>query len=321
MTYILSITSKAINEYIYELGSKYHRILKDNYNDKYFLVNDEETAESKAIPIELYDFFIDIDFIEEGILTSKAKEYYELRFVLDNIEETDLIIQEHLLNNSVVNLIVQVFYGRGNINKLQICNLLNLHHISKEPITEGNISSFVVLLNKYSILTYDKKKSIVYVNEKLPRKNLDIKEYFIEPSTPFSNIYNLRKALRTCKGDIYWLDKHFRKEGLEMIIDGLSSIEVKTVTIISGTDNLTQSAKSDFVRLRDELKNRNIIIDWRIIDDGDFKWHDRWLISDTNCFNIPPVLALIRGQRSEIIKTESDISITEFVNKSYSISV
>ncbi|WP_312701880.1 hypothetical protein [Sedimentibacter sp.] len=285
------------------------------------MVNDEKKAENKAVPIELYNFFIDIDFIEDGILTLKAKEYYELRFVLDQIEETDLIIQENLINNSIVNLIVQVFYGRGNIKKSQICNLLNLHHVSKELITEGSISSLVVLLNKYSILTYDKKKSIVYVNEKLPRKDLDIKEYFVEPSTPFSNIYNLRKALRTCKGDIYWLDKHFRKEGLEMILDGLSSTEVKTVTIISGTDNLTQSAKSDFVRLRDELKYRNIIVDWRIIDAGDFKWHDRWLISDTNCFNIPPVLALIRGQRSEIIKTESNINIAGFVNESYSISV
>ncbi len=319
MSYILNITSKDINEYIYEFGSKYHRILKDN--DKYFMVNDEKKAENKAVPIELYNFFIDIDFIEDGILTLKAKEYYELRFVLDQIEETDLIIQENLINNSIVNLIVQVFYGRGNIKKSQICNLLNLHHVSKELITEGSISSLVVLLNKYSILTYDKKKSIVYVNEKLPRKDLDIKEYFVEPSTPFSNIYNLRKALRTCKGDIYWLDKHFRKEGLEMILDGLSSTEVKTVTIISGTDNLTQSAKSDFVRLRDELKYRNIIVDWRIIDAGDFKWHDRWLISDTNCFNIPPVLALIRGQRSEIIKTESNINIAGFVNESYSISV
>lgn len=321
MAYILNITSKAINEYIYELGSKYHRVLKDNYNDKYFMVNDEEIVENKAIQIESYDFFMDINFIEEGILTLKAKEYYELRFVLDNIEETDLIIQEYLLNNAIVNLIVQVFYGRGNINKLQICNLLNLHHISKEPITEESISSLIVLLNKYSILTYDRKKRIVYVNEKLPRKNLTIKEYFIEPSTPFSNIYNLRKAIRACKGDIYWIDKHFRKEGLEMIIDGLSSTEVKTVTIISGTDNLTQSAKADFLRLHDELKDRNIIADWRIIDDGDFKWHDRWLISDTNCFNIPPVLALIRGQRSEIIKTESDINVTEFVNKSYSMGV
>lgn len=116
----------------------------------------------------------------------------------------------------------------------------------------------------------------------------------ITPSTPFSNLLNLRKVLRRCKGKIYWIDKHFRKEGLEVIPDGIGHDGLGSITIISGKDNLTQSAYSDYQLLKAELVERNITLEWFIIDSKDFKWHDRWIIADNCCYNIPPVLAIIR---------------------------
>ena len=119
----------------------------------------------------------------------------------------------------------------------------------------------------------------------------------------------IEKVIRACRGDVYWIDKHFRKEGLEMLIDGLPYQGVKSVTIISGKDNLTASAKSDYFSLQTELAQRQIVLNWRVIENSAFKWHDRWLVADNQCHNIPPVRAIIRGQRSEILSTEERLDI------------
>lgn len=130
----------------------------------------------------------------------------------------------------------------------------------------------------------------------------------------------MRKVIRACRGDVYWIDKHFRKEGLEMLIDGLPYQGVKSVTIISGKDNLTASAKSDYFILQTELAQRQIVLNWRVIENSAFKWHDRWLVADNQCHNIPPVLAIIRGQRSEILSTEERLDIQPFFAESIPVS-
>jgi hypothetical protein len=176
-----------------------------------------------------------------------------------------------------------------------------------------DINSLLTLLNKFSILTYDKKYGLFYLKEPT-QSTYNVEQFYINPSTPFSNVYNIRKAIRSCRGSIYWIDKHFRKEGLEMIIDGLAYEGVNQVNIISSSENVTQSAKSDFERIKEELESHSIIINWRIIDNTSFKWHDRWIVADNICYNVPPVLAIIRGQRSDIIKENSKFDITEFIN-------
>ena len=128
------------------------------------------------------------------------------------------------------------------------------------------------------------------------------------------------KVIRVCRGDAYWADKHFRKEGLEMLIDGLPYQGVKSVTIISGKDNLTASAKADCFSLQTELAQRQIVLSWRVIESSAFKWHDRWLVADNQCHNIPPVLAIIRGQRSEILSTEEQLDVQPFIAESKQVS-
>lgn len=97
-----------------------------------------------------------------------------------------------------------------------------------------------------------------------------------------------------------------------MLVDGLPCQGVKSVTIISGKDNLTESAKTDYINLQTELVQRQIALNWRTIDNNSFKWHDRWLVADNQCYNIPPVLAIIRGQRAEILKTKKRLDVHPF---------
>jgi len=148
-----------------------------------------------------------------------------------------------------------------------------------------------------------------------------IKQYYISPTTPFSNVYNMRKALRSCSGNIYWIDKHFRKEGLEIVLDGLAYEGVRSLTIISGTDNATESAKKDYLLLRQELSERSVSLAWQIITDTTFKWHDRWIVADNCCYNVPPVFAIIRGQRADILKTDVILDVMPFLEASTNIIV
>lgn len=318
-TYILDLSEKDNSSVIYDLGTKYDRI-EECIPDRAKLISEKFPVEEKEIPYSTYLFLVDIGFVDDvdHYLTDEGKKYFEEAFILQEEENAQALIKEKLRNNPVINLIGQVFYGRGKISKEQLCNLLNYHNVTNWNITVKELNSLLVFLNKYSILTYDKKNNVFYLKEPI-QPDQPIKQYFVNPTTPFSNIYNMRKVLRACRGDVYWIDKHFRKEGLEIILDGMASEGVRSYTIISGKENVTQSAKADYEMLKVELVNRSIVLNWRILDDSSFKWHDRWIVADDLCYNIPPVLSIIRGQRADIIQIDSEFDITPFMENSLNI--
>ncbi|MCL2770754.1 MAG: hypothetical protein FWD89_00370 [Firmicutes bacterium] len=298
-SYIFYVSDKGIDKAIYDLGTKKTHL---------------EICEVEQ------EFLIDMGLMNKVnySLTDEGKGYFETRFIHGNIAEAELFIKQKLQQNPIVNLVCQVFYGRGKIGYQQLVALLNHHKVDDHELTRQNIFPFLVLLNKFKILVLDKKNGTFYLKEPLV-SDVVIKQYYISPSTPFSNLLNIKKTLRSCKGDIYWIDKHFRKEAFEIIIDGLSPDGVKSLTIISTDENATQSAKADFELLKQELAARNIILAWLVLTDKTLKLHDRWLISDNNVYNIPPVLAIIRGQMAEIIKTESKIDLKLLIQNSVSV--
>lgn len=252
---------------------------------------------------------------ESYALSDEGKRLFELLFVFpDEVAVTELIAQI-LLKNPVVNLLCQSFYGRAKIGVEQLRVLLNYHGVGSKEVDYSGTVALLSLLNKYGIVVYDKKNKLFTV--KMSGDFADpVKQYFVCPDTPFSNVYNMRKVIRACRGDIYWVDKHFRKEGFEILIDGLPYQGVTSVTIISGTDNITASAKTDYLNLQAELSKRQIALNWRAIDNTTFKWHDRWLVADNQCHNIPPVLAIIRGQRAEILSTAERLDVHPFIAES-----
>lgn len=312
--YLFEVTEKEINSTVYLLGTTHERIdtgmLRATlYSDR--LLPSMEGSNNVFYFLRCINFIDDVDHY----LTQEGKDYFELRFIHKEITIADEILKQLLLANPVVNLIGQVFYGRGKISIEQVRILLNYHKVADWEISYSEIVSLLTLLNKFNILVYDKKNKGFYIKESL-FSDKPISQYYITPSTPFSNIYNVRKILRSCTGDIYWIDKHFRKEGLEIILDGLPYESVNSFTILSGSENIIQSAKADYELLKLELLERSISLQWRVISDNSFKWHDRWIKADNICYNIPPVLAIIRGQRADILKTQDSLDIVPFMNKS-----
>ena len=317
-SYILRINEKEINSAIYDLGTKYNRIAEGSNSSS--LISDYYNIDEKPIDKSVVIFLTDANFVgaPDNSLIEDGKKYFESLYIHRDNETASPVIKQKLQRNPIVNLIGQVFYGRGKISSDQLLILLSYHKVANWEIDSKDIVSLLILLNRYDIAVYDKKNRLFYMKEATSIEE-PIKQYYISPSTPFSNIYSMRKILRLCSGNIYWIDKHFRKEGLEIVLDGLAFEGVKSLTIISGTDNITESAKRDFQMLKQELNERAIVLSWRTIIDSSFKWHDRWIVSDDNCYNVPPVLAILRGQRADILKTDIILDICPFLEYSTDI--
>jgi hypothetical protein len=248
-------------------------------------------------------------------LTKTGEQVFRHMFVLNDEQTAAQLIAQSLWAHPVVHLIGQVFFGRGSISKQQLLHLLIHHHIlTADAQTADDLGTFLTLLNRFHIVRYD-RKSGTFVVEPPSIPITPLTNYFVDETTPYSNILHLKKILRSLKGHVYWLDKHFRKEGLEFVVDSADGRNISSFTIVSGPDNVTSSAKTDFMRAQVELNQRNISLQWYVCNEQSFlsKWHDRWLLGDNLVYNIPPVLSLIKGQQSELLLTENRPNITKFL--------
>lgn len=315
--YIFEISFDEVKSVIYDVGTKYNKIIfKDDKNC--LLVDRYNNANQKNVSRFVIEYLMEVSLFDEknNCLTPEGKKIFEELYINNNQEQVSNIFIEKTLENPVVNLIFQVFYGKDNICIEQLIDLLNYHHILEREVIQKDVVKLLIYLNKFNIVSYDKKNRKFKINDVYIGKTTNLlKQYYVNPTTPFSNIYSMRKIIRSCKGEIYWIDKHFRKEAFEILLDGLPPSDIASVHIISSDENLTVSAKNDFLNLKKELTSRNVKLLWSIIDDCTFKWHDRWIVSDNLSYNIPPVLAIIRGQRSEFLKTDnSNFDIQSFLS-------
>lgn len=319
MSYLLHLSLKEVVEAIYDLATNYSLCIDVPTSH---LECNSNSDKIKTISAENVRFLEDNGIINDFYytLSDVGKAFFELYFIHNQQSEALSLIKNMLLINPLVNLIIQVFLGRGKISIEQLRTLLNYHSIADWEIDNKEVVSLLTFLNKLQIITYDKKNRAFTVNEPEIADSKPIKQYYVTPSTPFSNIINMRKIIRACEGDIYWIDKHFRKEAFEIILDGMLIQGVSSIVVISGPENATASAKTDYALLKTELLSRSIALSWLIINDPAFKWHDRWIVADNICYNIPPVLSIIRGQRADIVQSSPPTDMQLFLDSANEIS-
>jgi hypothetical protein len=274
------------------------------------------TSQTVKIKKDIAVFLIEIELINGQTykLTERGISYFRTLFILKDEKTAESIIVESLLNHSIVSLIIQVFFGRGPIDKIQMWRLLTHHDLIPSDFKLESFGNFLALLNKYKIIRYDKKNGKITITHE-SSSSPSLLHYFVSPTTPFSNRNNLRKIIRESEGKVYWVDKHFRKEGFELIIDAADGQKISSLEIISGNDNVTNSATQDYQASQTELSHRGISMTWWVCNDPIFlkTWHDRWIIADNHMYNIPPVLSIIRGQQSEMLKTTNSPNINAFL--------
>ncbi len=143
------------------------------------------------------------------------------------------------------------------------------------------------------------------------------------PDKPYTNIYQIKKVISECEDYIYWIDKYFGGSGLDILADALQAEnnQASEVNILTSLEKVDENLRSQFKRLREEMRNKDINVEMKVI--GSKKTassiHDRWLIGKYQAYNIPSPDVIKRNQYSDITKTEVNIPFKEWWSESLDI--
>ena len=253
-------------------------------------------------------------------LTSRGKEYYIQMFIKNNEVEAKKILSEALKLHPAIILISQILSGSKNIKRINIYNLLKHHNFDFDFPKEVELNNFLEILKFGNIIFYNKNTRDVKVLWQQEAESLSAHQ-FISSDTPFSNIKRLKDIIKSLKGTVYWIDKHFDKKAFDILVDSVDASKISNFIIISGEANKTQSAVNEFLKLKGELHNKGTNIEWKIITDQNIlsSFHDRWLCDSKDAWNIPPVNSIFKGQESEMLRTSNKPNINKLLTHAMTI--
>lgn len=268
-------------------------------------------------------FFPKVETKERAInlqLTTLGKTYYTYKQIKNNEIDARKILSEALKKHPAVILISQIMSGSKNIKRINIYNLLKHHNFHLDFPKDVELNNFLEILKLGGIVSYNKNTRDVKVLWQQDTEQISAHQ-FISSETPFSNIKRLREIIKSLKGTAYWIDKHFDKKAFEILAESLDASKINNFIIISADQNKTQSAVNEFLRLKTELHNKGIKIEWKIITDQNTLsgFHDRWLCDANVAWNIPPVNSIFKGQESEMLKTTNRPNVNKLLKQTVSI--
>lgn len=213
---------------------------------------------------------------------------------------------KHVISDDLPNVYIKDMLEKSTDKEL-VYKTLESHMISRkavEILLRENFSKedYQEFIEERQRTIMDKLRSILEVETKSTG--------LITPDSEFSNIVMLKNAIKRCTGELVWIDKYVSFKTLETLMEALREMndgKVLKVMLLSSIDKLDRELRDRFMRFRDELSNRNIISEMRVIVDSQTKAsiHDRWLIGDNIVLNIPSADVVARGQYSEIKETQN----------------
>lgn len=267
-----------------------------------------------------YDFLCDLGIISSintGELTNTGRVLFEAAFIRRDLTEEEKILKSLLIDFPPTQAIQQYLWGIVDITPDQVLTVLKTTGFW---IFEDKrlLTNFLDMLNLVKIIKYDRKnrKVVVLISPdivKVPRS------VYIDPTRPYGNVYWVKRLLAECEGFIYWLDKHFMKEAFDWIYaiaDANKINEIKILSLDLGEGNLNKQAKKDYKRLKEELAQKKIFVEWKTVDSDKVKdVHDRWIIGDNSYIrNVPDVNTILSGKRSEMVTSDNhDEVLSSFI--------
>jgi len=130
-----------------------------------------------------------------------------------------------------------------------------------------------------------------------------------------------RTALDSCQDYVHWIDKYFKKKGLEFLIDLRDNPSINEIKILLSQESADSTLRNEFKDFVEEMKNYGKSVQMRVITDSKIKqeFHDRWIISKNICYNVPSIDVAMRKQVSEFKVTENRPSFDKWWNRSLDI--
>jgi hypothetical protein len=225
-------------------------------------------------------------------------------------EETNTKIKRYEKPSEYIPRFISEKYGN---NEKEFLKVLKTHLINSNTyhyMLQNNFEGFIAEREKQVLLRI--KELIGLEGEVIENEGL------ISPERLFSNKVIIWNTIKSCEDYIYWIDKYFSKEGLELLVQSLDKAKVKTVKILTSVDKADESLRRLFKDFRNEMKNNQTFCELRVIVDSKLKSsiHDRWIVSKNNSFNIPSPDVVARGQYSEVKKTDNTPPFDDWWNKS-----
>ena len=166
------------------------------------------------------------------------------------------------------------------------------------------------------VQSHDKKIRTIF---EVIHKPLDIR--LLSPGKPFSNKKVVRDVINSCEKHIYWVDKYFSRAGLDWLSESLNPGKIKNIKILMSSGKVDKKFLSLYKDLKEELKSDGIKCELRVISDNKLNAdiHDRWIISENLCYNMPSTDTIARGQYSEVKRTPNFPPFDEWWEKSKDI--
>lgn len=201
-------------------------------------------------------------------------------------------------------LYVSEFIKTRNNNKIQFAEILKTHFINQKAFDYLLSDKFEEFLSERENTITSKIKGIIGYNELKTEKTL------ISPANPFTNRIIFVNTLKSCDEYIHWVDKYFSKNGLELLAESIDE-KIKEIKIIMSIEKADDNFRSLFKDFKEEISNRNIKCELRVITDPKIKSsiHDRFIITKYDAYNIPSPDIIARGQLSEISKSGNKVQL------------
>jgi hypothetical protein len=273
-------------------------------------------GDSESLPTPSADFLELIDFTEDGTVAEVGKAYLQSKYIREN-EYYKEILRSGVLKLREIRELCQTFYGQETKRE----NVEVFFKGETDIDDDSEIGRVLMLINYLDIVNYSKKNGTVRFKQYEQVEEQGQTSYRITTRTPYSNVKRLRRCLRECEGEVRWIDKHFSKKGLEPLSDEIEEDRVKRIKILCGTGNANIGLRDDFKRFKKEMKNRGIDSSLKVITSDEIyhEIHDRWVLSDSVSWNIPPIDSLYQNQEAEIHKTDESVPFNEWWNSAHDI--
>lgn len=253
---------------------------------------------------------IQISLIEMGIcttdgrLTRVGKLLEEAYFVTGDTAKVAEQLTGAYRRLASVQAIVQSLRGRGNVPLVGLLHLMVVHNfLGRDDLP--SLRAAVDFLGKLGIVSYNRRNQTLRVELGVEDESTDAPVIrVIDPDKPYSNLLNLRKIFRESQDYLYWADPHLERKALELLIDEVDVANIQDVRLLSGPAHINEKTRKDYSRFKVEMERRGVSVSWRVqVKDRD--WHDRFIISAKNVWNVPPLNSLLKGDYSEAWNTST----------------
>ena len=232
---------------------------------------------------------------------SKFSDYESVNSILNITFLTRDTNQRIKRARSISSFIDDTLHDKFDNNEEELLKTLESHfinHNSYKFMKENDFEGFLKEREKIILGT---------IGEIIGAEKETILPTMSTPITPFTNMRIIKNAIKQCKEYVYWIDKYFNVDDLNFLIDIDTTTDIKEVKILLSLIKADEYMRSNFKRFRDEMKNKNIKCEMRVVIDSKIyrEFHDRWILSSNINFNSMSGDTAKRGQYAEIKITKN----------------